>query len=127
MNRERLRPVHCASDVGLALRLDPRWYWEDLPISELPRQMPPLFLFAVTIGTYWGTVGLLIVHNRVWHGRWSSDLKRAASMQLPLAHMPVPRRGGLRQPVLTDLRHLIGFLWAERTCPLANNVHPETC
>jgi protein-S-isoprenylcysteine O-methyltransferase Ste14 len=36
----------------------------------------PLFLLAATVGTYWGTVSLLILHKRLRHGRSSGLLPR---------------------------------------------------
>jgi protein-S-isoprenylcysteine O-methyltransferase Ste14 len=38
----------------------------------------PLFLLAATVGTYWGTVALLILHKRVRHGRSSGLVPRHA-------------------------------------------------
>jgi protein-S-isoprenylcysteine O-methyltransferase Ste14 len=36
----------------------------------------PLFILAATVGTYWGTVALLVLYKRVRHGRSSGLLPR---------------------------------------------------
>jgi protein-S-isoprenylcysteine O-methyltransferase Ste14 len=38
----------------------------------------PLFLLAATVGTYWGTVALLVVQKWAWHGGSSGLLPRHA-------------------------------------------------
>ncbi len=50
----------------------------------------PLFLLATTVGTYWGTVALLVLYKRVRHGRSSGLLPRHPYERPTLQRLLVP-------------------------------------
>jgi protein-S-isoprenylcysteine O-methyltransferase Ste14 len=94
----------------------------------------PLVLLAATVGTYWGTVALLVLYKRVRHGRSSGLLPRrgyewrlwAIIVPVVLSWIALPiLAGGERPPWLRlpawahDMTWAYGLRWAAAVLAVA--------